>query len=174
MSKGTEQFKTTIQQYLENRAVEDSLFSETLKKENKNIDECVNYILSEVQKSGCNGFADDEIFGMAVHYYDEDDVKPGSAKSMKVVVNHHVELTEEEKAIAKQKAIDSLVDDYREEAKKELVSSIELSDEDIAEAKQKAIEKLALEQKEKLTQKSAKKQLKEVSKETEVEPDLFS
>lgn len=174
MSKGTEQFKTTIQQYLNKRAEEDSLFAETLKKENKSIDECVNYILNTVQQSGCNGFAEEEIFGMAVHYYDEDDIKSGSSKSMKVIVNHHVELTEEEKETAKQKAIDSLVDDYREEAKKELVSSIELTYDDIAEAKKLAIEKVALEQKEKLTQKTAKKQLKEVSADTEVQQDLFS
>ncbi|MBP9481471.1 MAG: hypothetical protein KBF15_08460, partial [Parabacteroides sp.] len=38
-------------------------------KPEKNIDDCVTYILNEVKKSGCNGFADDEIYSMAVHYY---------------------------------------------------------------------------------------------------------
>ena len=51
--KGTEHFKSVIQCYLENRASYDELFAESFRKENKNIDECVTYILSEVQKSGC-------------------------------------------------------------------------------------------------------------------------
>ena len=33
----TDQFQTIIQEYLNKRAVEDSLFAETLKKPNKNI-----------------------------------------------------------------------------------------------------------------------------------------
>lgn len=107
--KSTENFKKVIQIYLNNRAEQDELFAETLKKENKNIDDCVTYILNQVQASGCNGFTDDEIFGMAVHYYDEDDVKPGKKINANVVVNHHVELTEEEKAQAKQKAIDEVI-----------------------------------------------------------------
>ncbi|WP_036891959.1 PcfK-like family protein, partial [Prevotella corporis] len=63
------------------------------------------YILNEVQKSGCNGFDDDEIFSMAVHYYDEDNLEIGKPTNCQVMVNHMVELTEEEKAEAKQEAI---------------------------------------------------------------------
>ena len=98
-------FKTTIKAHLDKRAAEDELFAKTYAKENKNLDECCNYILQQVQKSGCMGFADEEIYGMAVHYYDEDDiknVKPVSAG--KIVVNHVVELSEAEKAEAKEKA----------------------------------------------------------------------
>lgn len=53
----------------------DPLFAPNLQKPHKNIEECILYILSEVQRSGCNGFADEEIYSMAVHYYDEDDVE---------------------------------------------------------------------------------------------------
>lgn len=35
---------------------------------------------------------------MALHYYDEEDIDIGKPVSCKVVVNHTVELTEEEKA----------------------------------------------------------------------------
>ena len=42
---------------------------------------------------------------MAVHYYDEDDLEVGKAISCQVAVNHIVELTEEEKAEARQEAI---------------------------------------------------------------------
>ncbi|ATV27149.1 hypothetical protein CTM62_10110 [Prevotella intermedia] len=39
------------------------------------------------------------------HYYDEDDIEVGKAVSCRVAVNHIVELTEEEKAEARQEAI---------------------------------------------------------------------
>lgn len=102
--KGTENFKRTIQSYLEERAKVDELFAKSYAKPNKNIDDCITFILNEVQKSGCNGFEDDEIFGIAVHYYDEDNLSVGEKISCDVVVNHKVELSEEEKQELKEKA----------------------------------------------------------------------
>lgn len=98
-------FQTEIQSYLEQRAEYDDLFAHSYRNPLKNIEDCITYILNEVQKSGCNGFADDEIFGMAVHYYDEADIEIGKPIDCKVVVNHAVELTEEEKAEARKEAI---------------------------------------------------------------------
>lgn len=89
--KTTDQFKQAIQGYLEQRAKEDRLFAISYAKPAKNIDGCINYILGEVQKSGCNGFADDEIYSMAVHYYDEDSIKASKSTNCKVVINHHVD-----------------------------------------------------------------------------------
>lgn len=98
-------FKNAIQSYLEQRAEYDELFARSYRNPLKNIEDCVTYILNYVQKSGCNGFDDDEIFGQAVHYYDEADIEIGKSIDCKVVVNHHVELTEEEKAQARREAI---------------------------------------------------------------------
>lgn len=104
--KGTEQFKTTIQDYLEYRAETDDLFAPRYADPNKNIDDCITYILNEVQRSGMNGFADDEIYSMAVHYYDEPDIEVGKPTDCRVVVNHVVELTEDEKREARRKAVE--------------------------------------------------------------------
>ncbi len=103
--KGTEQFKKTIKAYLEQRAETDALFAVTYAKPNKNIDDCITFILNQVKNSGCNGFADDEIYSLAVHYYDEDTIDVGKPENCQVVVNHQIVLTEEEKAEAKQQAI---------------------------------------------------------------------
>ena len=103
--KGTKDFKATIQAYLGERARTDELFAVSYAKAGKNIDDCITYILNEVRRSGCNGFNDDEIYSMALHYYDEDDIKVGSKISCQVVVNHTVELTDEEKAEARKAAI---------------------------------------------------------------------
>ena len=68
--------KQIIQSYLEERAKNDPHFASVYAKPNKNINECLDYILSEAKKRGnavC--MSDDEVFGLAVHYYDEDDIK---------------------------------------------------------------------------------------------------
>lgn len=105
--KSTDHFKDTIKAYLDKRSNEDAQFALAYAKENKNIDDCITYILNSVQQSGCNGFADDEIFGMAVHYYDEDNIDIGKPISSKVIVNHPVEITQDEKDEAKKQAIES-------------------------------------------------------------------
>ena len=91
--------------YLEQRAEEDTLFAKKYRNPAKNIDECVTHILNHVQKSGCNGFTDGEIFGQAIHYYEENEIEVGKPMNCQVVVNHVVELTEEEKAEARQNAV---------------------------------------------------------------------
>ena len=102
---GTEQFTRTIAEYLNLRAATDPLFAPNLAKPHKNIEDCITYILKQVQQSACNGFEDDEIYSMAVHYYDEDDLEVGSPVACNVVVNHTIVLTEEEKAEARKQAI---------------------------------------------------------------------
>ena len=105
MNKVSPHFKQTIQDYLENRAMNDNLFAVSFRKPNKSIDDCITYILNTVQKSGINGFTDDEVFSMAVHYYDEDSIEVGKPINCKVIVNHTVELTAEEKEQARKDAI---------------------------------------------------------------------
>lgn len=103
--KATDYFKQTIQTYLEQRAESDTLFAPRYHNPRKSIDDCITYILNEVRRSGCNGFADDEIYSMALHYYDEEDIDIGKPINCKVVVNHTIELTEEEKQQAHEQAL---------------------------------------------------------------------
>ena len=107
--KGSEQFKAAIKKFLDRMAQMDEAFALSYENPDKSIDQCVEYILTTVKNSGVNGFEDAEIYGMAVHYYEEDN--PGEIKSgisANVVVNHHVDLTDEEKAEAKRKALDKI------------------------------------------------------------------
>lgn len=83
MATNNNSFQDTIKAYLDKRAAEDSLFAVTYAKENKSIDECISYIMGEILKasvniqSGVKGcqMDDDEVYSVAVHYYDEDDIK---------------------------------------------------------------------------------------------------
>ncbi len=112
--KATDYFKQTIQSYLQRRAQEDELFALRYANPKKNIDDCITFILNYVKQSGCNGFADDEIYSLALHYYDEDDIDIDKPLKCNVVVNHTIVLTEEEKAEARRQAMQKATEEaYR-------------------------------------------------------------
>jgi len=101
MKKGSEAFKTTIERYVISMGIE-------VTTDKKNIDDCITYILNTVQKSGCQGFNDHEIYDMAITYYNTPDLDLGKPVTCNVVVNHQVELTPEEIEEARKKAIADL------------------------------------------------------------------
>ena len=103
--KATEHFKQTIKAYLDERAKNDELFAVSYAKENKNMDACVTFILNQVKRSKCMGLTDEEVYSLAVHFFDEEDIEIGNPIACNVIVNHTVELTEEEKAQARQEAL---------------------------------------------------------------------
>jgi len=115
--KGSEVFKETIKAHLEKKAGEDPAFMLSYLKENKNIDDCISYILNKVQESQYNGYADEEIFSMAIHYYDEDNIEIGKSNVNRVVVNHHVELTTDEKEELKEQAIREVIAEEKSKVK---------------------------------------------------------
>lgn len=77
-------FNEVIKSYLDKRAKEDPLFAETYKKKNKSIEECCQYIYSRARKVAKGGNAvgidDATVYGWAVHYYDEDNIKVDNVK----------------------------------------------------------------------------------------------
>ena len=109
--KGTQSFQDTIKAYLEKRADNDALFAIRFANPSKSVEDCVTYILNQVKKSGSCGFMDEEVYGMAVHYWEENEIEVGNPINCQVVVNHTVELTEEEKEQARQDAINKLRDE---------------------------------------------------------------
>lgn len=120
MSKGNQSFKMAIQSYLEKKAKEDSLFAVAYAKENKSIDECCDYIIGEAKKQGnAVAMTDDEVFGIAIHY-DEDNIKvnklPNSVRAS--VSSPKVKLTEEDKKKAREEAIKRLTEEQYASIKK--------------------------------------------------------
>lgn len=115
--KGSKLFQDRIKEHLEKLAFMDPQFAERYRNPEKSLEKCCEYILGEVSASGCGGYDDDEIFGMAVHYYDEDDIKIKPNNVSRVVVNEHIDLTEAEKAEARAKAIA----DYQNEVRSSMM-----------------------------------------------------
>lgn len=70
-----------LQDNLNMKAEQDELFAKTLSKENKSMNECLKYIIGEIQNEairngGCGCFHNDaRLVELAIHYYDEDDIK---------------------------------------------------------------------------------------------------
>ncbi|MCZ2602696.1 PcfK-like family protein [Bacteroides fragilis] len=118
-------FQAAIKSYLDERAKADELFAKAYAKSNKNLKECCDFIMGEAKKRGnAVAMTDDEVFGLAVHYYDEDNIKvnkvsgsykvsaPASAPVPKV------ELTEEDKKKAREEAIRRLTEERYASIKK--------------------------------------------------------
>src|SRR5690606_22029608 len=90
-----------------------------LLNDSKSLENCFIYILNTVQKSGINGFADEEIFQMAVDYYKIDNVIIENPNiQSQVVINRIPEVTEEDRELAKQKAIEDLIRQEKEKITK--------------------------------------------------------
>lgn len=87
-------FETAIKDYLDKHAQEDPTFAPIYAKPNKSIAECCKYITQEVEKNcrkggRCVAVREQEVYGLAIHYYDEDDIVVDGPKN-KVEVAQNV------------------------------------------------------------------------------------
>lgn len=100
MATNNNSFQDTIKAYLDKRAQEDSLFAVTYAKKNKNIKDCCSYITGRAKKEqsgGCAVISNEEVFGWAVHYYDEDDIKVEKSSNTRSEVKTSATKTEVKK-----------------------------------------------------------------------------
>ena len=80
-------FAEAIKSYLDRRASEDKMFAESYANPKKSISECCDFIVSEVKRQSRTAMTDDEVYGLAVHYYDEENIKtPANVPSCRIVV----------------------------------------------------------------------------------------
>ena len=99
-------FENIIKSYLEERSKADELFSKSFTKPNKSITECCSYIMGEAKKQGnAVAMTNEEVYNLAVHYYDEDNLKVNKVYNARVSTPTPVTLTEEDKAAAKERAL---------------------------------------------------------------------
>lgn len=76
-----------ILDYIENNASE--MLVEKINTGKKTMTDCFNYIVSEAKHKavkGCAMIADSEVFGWAMHYFEEDSIKPVTAPVVKAEV----------------------------------------------------------------------------------------
>jgi len=110
MRNSVTNFQLVIKAYLDELSKIDAQFAAKYRSEEKSIEECCAYIISEMKKlaqNGGMGATDDEVYGLAIHYYLEDELDADLhfTNSVSIVSNQFIDLTEEEKAEARQNAI---------------------------------------------------------------------
>ena len=140
-SQDMKAFIAEIKAHLEKVAQTDETFAAKFKtkceNEENSVEKCAGYIVAEVQKNykrgNCAVLTKDEVFGMAMHYYDEDLKNVKTAKCQVVVAKD--ELTEEDKERIRQQV--------REDAERAVRAAEEAKiakEKAIAEQKAKAAE----------------------------------
>lgn len=121
--------KAVIKEYLDDLAAKDPAFARCYANPKKSLDECCSYICSwayDKARSGgfnaCAAIQSDEVFGQAVHYYQEINVSimPPSG-GFAIAAEGHDLLSDEEKAQLNKEAEEKAREDYvKEEATKRL------------------------------------------------------
>lgn len=138
MSQTTERFQERIKAYLDDLASRDEYFALDYENPAKSIEECCDFIVQQVQKSGRCGFDDDEIFGLAVHYYQEQNLEEIKHIDCKVIVNEEVQLTPEEIEAAKLEAKERIVREEKARIEAEEKKAKEKAKQKAEEAKKQA------------------------------------
>ena len=96
---------TAIKTYLDNRAATDNLFAKKYANPKKSIKECCEYITGEAYARAKNGMAvisDEEVYGMAVHYYDEENIEIRKAPRSRTEAQQPTLTTEQQEELRKQ------------------------------------------------------------------------
>lgn len=98
--KVSEGFKKAINDFIEKEKLENPDFLEATKKEDRNLEDCCNYILNTVQELGHNAMADDEVFDLVSKYFFAEKVEKPKPVAAKVEVPKPK--TETKPAVAKE------------------------------------------------------------------------
>jgi len=112
--KSSENFIEAIRNYLDSRAESDNLFAIRYADPSKSLPE---FILNAVKRQGVAVLTNDEVYSLAMHYWDGDCTAEeiGKPINCKVVISKD-QLTEEDKATLKEQAMEQ----YREDQLREI------------------------------------------------------
>ena len=169
------EFQKAIKDHLEKMAAQDEVFAAKYaakcEAEPESIKKCCSYIINQVQKNYKQGnsavLTNDEVFGMAMHYYDENIAPPKVASNCTVVMSKEQLTPEDEEAIrreARAAAEQKVRNDELEKIRKEQAE---------AERKKKAAEEAAI-RKAEAAERKKKEEAERKRKEWETADLLFS
>lgn len=109
-----------ISRWLDGECKKDAAFASKVNESGKTVEGCCNYILATVRESQRCGFSDDEVYGMARHFFDEVAVgDPGEQNVQRIVVSGHYDLTDEERKAAMRQAEDRYLAELKDIKKRE-------------------------------------------------------
>ena len=110
---GSEAFIEAIKNHLRAYVKKDPLFLAKLKNPKKNIQDCMTFIMNQAMKNAKNGvmgYADSDVYKLARHYYDEENIEVGKPiTNAAIAVNQQITLSEEEVEKAKQEGRERVI-----------------------------------------------------------------
>ena len=104
-----------MQQMLQERCIAEPTFAIKMANPLKSMEGAVNYLCSQIQKSGMCCVDDTTVMNILVHYFDENEIEDCGKVNCNIVVSKP-ELSEEDKAELKEQAMEQ----YREEQLREI------------------------------------------------------
>lgn len=99
-----------MQKMLQERCIAEPSFAIKMANPSKSMEGAVNYLCSQIQKSGLCVVDDTTVMNLLVHYFDENEIEEGGKVNCNIVVGKP-ELSDEDKANLKAQAMEQ----YREE-----------------------------------------------------------
>lgn len=102
-----------VRNYMEERCASDPILAIKYANPAKSLEKALNFVAHEVQKSGLTIMDSDSVFGLILHYYDEN-LEDVPNVNCKIAVAK--ELTDTERAEAKEQAMEQ----YKEEQLREI------------------------------------------------------
>ena len=144
---GSEAFVERIQAFLDEQAATDKEFAAKLKKDKRTVQDCANWMIEKLAQdfrdTGKMGYDDSEIYGLALHFFDEPELKAkGNLNFQGLIMSNRPrtqeykprELTDEEKA-----GLDAAA---REQYKQEQVRKLREAEQKAQEAEQRRLERI--------------------------------
>ena len=104
-----------MQQMLQERCIAEPTFAIKMANPNKSMEGAINYLCSQIQKSGLCCVDDTTVMNILVHYFDENEIEEGGKVNCNIVVSKP-ELSEEDKAELKEQAMEQ----YKQEQLREI------------------------------------------------------
>lgn len=115
MMKSNDTAIAVMQKMLQERCIAEPSFAIKMANPSKSMEGAVNYLCSQIQKSGLCVVDDTTVMNLLVHYFDENEIEEGGKVNCNIVVGKP-ELSEEDKANLKEQAMEQ----YKEEQLREL------------------------------------------------------
>lgn len=104
-----------MQKMLQERCIVEPMFAIKMANPSKSMEGAVNYLCTQIQKSGLCLVDDTTVMNILVHYFDENEIEDCGNVNCNIVVGKP-ELSEEDKTNLKEQAMEQ----YREEQLREL------------------------------------------------------
>ena len=125
---GAEGFGAWLKAYLDDKAAENEEFAKVYAKPEKNLKDCILYITAEAFKKALKGMAiisNDIIEGLAMHYYQEDNIQIPKDDNISFVVASQVfPMTQNDIDVAAARANEAMVNERIELEKKRMTEEI--------------------------------------------------